>query len=289
MKRWIAALLIGAMVLCGSGCKEETKEEQKPKEMNLTVMTQNVRLDSQPGEVDVLYRSEALVELIEKYQPDIIGLQEFTPLWEFMMEDYIAESRYEIELEYRCGWAPEATAILYNAERLELLKTEHFWLSDTPKEESVSWDDTLPRICTRCDFKDKKTGVVFSHVNTHLGLTYTSQTKSGEQLNAYIKKELKGRPVFLTGDMNCTVGSDGYNNIIANNLLMDTSLFADEWGETTGTFNGFTGQPGSKVIDFIFATPEKINASYYSVLLDQPKDIIISDHYAVLAKCIVKN
>lgn len=287
MRRWIAALLAVVLLLCGSGCAEE--EPPKPKEIEVTVMTQNVRLDGMTGEVDVLYRSEALIELIKKYKPDIIGVQEYTQLWEFMMEDYIEESDYEIEMQYRCDWAPEATAILYNAKRFELLKTEHFWLSDTPKEESLSYDDTLPRIVTRCDFREKESGTVFTHINTHLGLTFTAQENSGKQLNEYIKKNLKDQPVFLTGDMNCTVGSGGYNNITADGLLMDTYLYADEWGETTGTFNGFTGEPGTNVIDYIFATPKWINPTYYSVLLDQPKDIIISDHYAVLAKCIVKN
>lgn len=282
MKRWIALLLVMVLLLGGSGCSKQ------PKEIEISIMSQNVRLSGQPGEVDALYRSEGLIEVIEKYQPDVLGVQEYTPLWEFVMEDFIAETDYEIELKYRQA-DDEATAIIYNAKRLELLYAEHFWLSDTPEEESLSYDDTLPRICTRCDFKDKETGVEFTHINTHFGLTSYAQESSGTQINTYIKENLEGRAVFLTGDMNCVVASGGYVNITADDLLVDSSYMAEEIGEDCGTFNGFQDGVFNGPIDYIFVTPELVEPLYYSVLLDKPGGIFISDHYAVFAKCIVKN
>ncbi len=282
MKRLFAILMIIAMgaALCGCG---------GPKVSEITIMSQNVRLDGVGDEVDVLYRAESFYELIKKYQPDLIGVQEYTPLWHYMMEDYLAESGYKIEMKYRCDWAEEATAVIYNAKRLELLHAEHFWLSDTPEEESLSYGDTLPRICTRCDFKDKETGAKFTHINTHFGLTATAQESSGTQINTYVKENLKGQPVFLTGDMNTQTGSLAYINITAEDLLYDSALIADEFGETCGTFNGFEDGVFSGPIDYVFITPDLIHADYYSVLLDKPNDIFISDHYAVLAKCTVKN
>lgn len=280
MKRYLLFLMAMILLVVGSGCA--------PKGAELTVMTQNVRHSNSSEDVDVLYRSEGLIALIEKYQPDVMGVQEYTPGWHLMMESFFEDSPYEIAMQYRSSADQEATGIIYNTDRLELLYEEYFWLSDTPKESSVSWDDQFARIVTRCDFKDKKSGVEFTHLNTHYGLTPTSQENSGSLIYRYIKENLKGKAVFLTGDINCDVGSFGYINTTAEDLLVDSFLLADSFGETCGTFNGFTGQAGTAVVDYIFITPERIVPSYYSVLTDQPDGVIISDHFAVMAKCTIK-
>ncbi|MBQ7095898.1 MAG: endonuclease/exonuclease/phosphatase family protein [Clostridia bacterium] len=280
MKKYFILLSAAVLLLCSCSCAK--------KEAEITIITQNVRQSGDSSDPDVLYRSEGLIALIEKYQPDVMGVQEYTPGWHLMMEPFYEESSYEIAMQYRSSASQEATGIIYNADRLELLYEEYFWLSDTPHEESKSWDDEFARIVTRCDFKDKKTGVNFTHLNTHYGLTFKSQENAGAQIYRYIKENLMGKAVFLTGDINCDVGSGGYINTTAEDLLVDSFLLADSFGETTGTFNGFTGEAGSAVIDYVFLTPEKILPSYYSVLTDQPDGVIISDHFAVMAKCTVK-
>ena len=280
MKKYFILLSAAVLLLCSCSCAK--------KEAEITIITQNVRQSGDSSDPDVLYRSEGLIALIEKYQPDVMGVQEYTPGWHLMMESFYEEGPYEIAMQYRSTSDQEATGIIYNAQRLERLYEEYFWLSDTPQEESKSWDDICARIVTRCDFKDKKTGVKFTHLNTHYGLTSISQENAGTQLHGYIKEKLAGRAVFLTGDMNCDVGSFGYINTTAEDLLVDSFLLAEEFGETCGTFNGFTGQAGTSVIDYVFVTPEKIMPSYYSVLTDQPDGVIISDHFAVMAKCKVK-
>ena len=42
----------------------------------------------------------------------------------------------------------EYSAIYYHNKKLNLLKTETFWLSETPKKPSIGWDAALNRIST---------------------------------------------------------------------------------------------------------------------------------------------
>ncbi len=279
MKRWVAwgmlLLLLGSM----SGCK-------RTKAFSLTAMTQNLRVDVNDGaENDVLYRSERFVKLVEQYQPDVVGMQEYTSGWDFMLSDFLESGKYKIVFQYRSETDQEATPVLYNAEKLELVDTQFFWLSDTPDTESPSWDDNNGkrcRIATQCTFRDRKTGIEFVHINTHLGLTALSQSNSGTLLNQRVRDTLAGKAVFVTGDFNCSEGSEGYNNTVADGVLNDSFYHADSFGNTGGTMNGYH-DGATATIDYIFVTP-KVSPTYYSVLTDKPDGGFISDHYAVLTQ-----
>ncbi len=278
----LLAVLLTA--LCG-GCKGD-------REMELTVMSQNLLVDSnEDDENNIFYRADRFIALLETYQPDIAGLQEFTPSWDALIYEYLEEKGYGIAMQYRSSSDREATPIIYNANRLELIEEKHFWLSDTPEEESPSWDDGDGRRCrivTTCVFEDKETGIRFAHLNTHFGLTAYSQENSGQMINEYVQEHYADMPVFVTGDFNTTEGSTPYNNIIANDVLFNSQYLAEEFGNVTGTFNGLEDGESSTVIDFIFVSAA-VTPVYYSVLTDKPDGKFVSDHYAVLTKNIIRS
>ena len=280
-KRMAAGLILLALLLTLCGCN-------RAQETSITVMSQNLRVDSSSDgeDNDVLYRSDRLIWLLEQYRPDVVGMQEYTSNWDFMLTDFLEESDYQIVFEYRAHGDQEATPILYNAKKLELESTEFFWLSETPEQESPSWDDGEGRRCriaTECVFKEKSTGIRFVHINTHFGLTTLSQSGGGALIHQRVKEKYADMPVFVTGDFNCQEGSEGYRNITEDGLLTDSFLLAEEFGNICGTFNGFKDDGGSAVIDFIFVT-EKVSPGYYSVLNEKPEGKFVSDHFAVLTR-----
>ena len=294
--RWIrimAILLVAISLLggCGEAPTEEKGEAPQVQEAPLTVMTQNLRIGADDGaENDIFLRCDRFIALLNQYQPDLIGLQEYTDEWDFMLADYMEQSPYEIIFEYRASGDREATPIMYNAEKLELISHKFWWLSATPEVESPSWDDDDGRRCrivTECVFKEKASGIEFVHINTHFGLTAQSQDESGSLLNRYIKEHYADQPLFLTGDFNMTEQTLSYDNLTAGGLLTNSFYLATEFGETCGTFNGFEEGNYNTVIDFIFVT-SKVDTSYYSVLTDKPEGLFVSDHFAVLTKNTIR-
>lgn len=288
---WLILLL---MVSFLGGCSEpaeEQAEKEQAQEAALSVMTQNLRVGANDGaENDIFLRCDRFTALVEQYKPDLIGLQEYTDEWDFMLMDYLEQSPYEIIFEYRASGDREATPIMYNADKLELISHKFFWLSDTPEVESPSWDDgdgKRCRIVTECVFKEKKSGVELVHINTHFGLTAYCQDESGSLLNRYIKENHADRPLFLTGDFNMTEGSQSYINLTADDLLTNSFYLATEYGDTGGTYNGFEEGSHSTVIDFVFVS-SKVDTSYYGVLTDKPEGLFVSDHFAVLTKNTVR-
>ena len=280
-KKWIkciAAFSAMVLALSLSGCGA-------PREMEISVMSQNVRYDNySDGEGnDIFYRSERFAQLLDEHQPDIAGLQEYTPTWDTMMYEYLEEKGYGIVLEYRSDLSKEASPIIYKTEKYELLESCFYWLSDTPEEPSLSWDDSCERIVTECIFKDKASGIKFVCINTHFGLTATSQINAAVQIHDRIEAQYGDMPVFLTGDFNIQEYTPTYLQLTENDLIFNSSLLAEEFGETCGTFNGFEEGRADGPIDFCFVT-RQVTPLYYSVLTDKPDGGFVSDHYAVFTK-----
>ena len=281
MKRILLLCMAVVIVLCCGSCG-------KPKQAEITLLSQNVRVSADGGDNDVFLRVDRLIWLLNKYQPDLAGFQEWDPSWDALMCDYLDEAGYGLVLQYR-GSDQEGTPIIYKKKKLELLSHKFFWLSDTPDVPSPSWDDnngTRNRIVTECVLKDKDSGVKFAHLNTHFGLTAYCQDESGALLNRYVKEHYTKMPVFLTGDFNTTEGSQAYENLVADGALINAFYMAEEFGDVGGTFNGF--EPGNigPTIDFTFIN-NKVNTVYYGVLYDQPEGKYVSDHFGVLTKSIL--
>lgn len=288
----IAILLMLMLTLPLSGCG-------KPKEFEISVLSQNLRVDSSSdGEENaVLLRSDRFLWLIDEYQPDLIGMQEFTPSWDFFLYSELEERGYGLVFKYRGPSSHEATPIAYKKDKLELLEEKYFWLSDTPEEASPSWDDgngKRCRIVTECIFKEKESGIEFAHLNTHYGLTDTSELNSSLLLHSWVEEKYADTPVILTGDFNMSETGVGYAPLLYGEvtaegepLFLNSRHAAAEKGADSGTYNGFKVKDNyTSIIDFVFVT-EQITPTYYSVLYDKPEGKFVSDHFGVLTRQIV--
>ena len=108
-------------------------------------------------------RAALNVKTLKRYNPDLIGLQEFEPEhWATYQQEL---SGYDHVIENENG---EGTAILWRAERFELLDQGFIDLpaSDLPHLTDLEDDNLLST--TWVKLRCRKSGIAFVYLNTHL-------------------------------------------------------------------------------------------------------------------------
>lgn len=253
---------------------------------DLKVMSFNIRLNVASDKENAwTERKQDVADLLNYYHPDYLGVQEALP--EQMKDikaglknyDYVGVGRDDGKEK------GEFSAIFYDTERLQVVKSGTFWLSETPEKPSRGWDAALNRICTYAIFKDKKSKKEFLALNLHFDhIGNVARVKSSELILKKIKEiNPKNLPVTLSGDFNLTDDSEPIK-ILSQNL--DDSFYHSKtkpYGPK-GTFTGFNVNETPKDrIDYIFVKGFKIKSQRH---INDRRDNLLypSDHFPVLAE-----
>lgn len=250
------------------------------------VMSYNIRLDyAGDGENAWPHRSQKVAHLIQKYNPDLVGLQE---VLHHQLEDllrnlpdytFVGVGRDDGKQQ------GEYSAILFRSGRFGLLENSTQWLSETPDVPgSKSWDAAITRIVTMARLYDKELKREFVIFNTHFDhIGQEARLASAAYMAGLvtgIRLRIENLPVIATGDFNCERTEPPYAALVVNGTLIDTKPPNDQ----TGTFCGFeVGVMECKAIDFIFHTKEWI-LRHYKVIEDNDGKYYPSDHLPVLAE-----
>ncbi|GLB52716.1 endonuclease [Neptunitalea chrysea] len=246
-------------------------------------MTYNIRYGNETdGENAWSKRKEALVDLINYYHPEVFGTQEGL---QYQL-DYIAQhSTYKYigvgRDDGKIGG--EYAAIFYDTTKVEVLKSNTFWLSPTPEKPSKGWDAALNRICTYGLFKNKKTNKQFYVFNAHFDHVGVQARAEAAKLMLKKLKEFNKNnvPAFVTGDFNLTPETMPIQ--IFSKELHDsyTHCTTKPYGPV-GTWNGynFMKQPVNR-IDYVFTT-SNMKVINYRVIADFYNFKYPSDHLPVL-------
>lgn len=256
--------------------------------LDLGVMSFNVRFANPLDGVNFWpNRKDLAVETIRESGADVIGLQE--ALHQQLVDlknalpgfDWVGVGRDDGK---NTG---EYSAILYNADRLEVEKSSTFWLSETPDKPGVKgWDAACPRVATWGIFRDRKSGERFFMINTHLDHRGEVAQLEGVKLIARELKELDpGLPMILTGDFNSVETSPVIREVLEQKsapLRLAKSLAPDQDFGGNSTFNGFGKSTGPQVIDFIFVS-DGVKVGKYRYLTKTKGDVFVSDHWPVFA------
>jgi len=249
----------------------------------IRVMTYNIRMDTpQDGMNAWPKRVEKVAALIQKYNPDVIGIQE--ALHHQLEELLIRLPGYShVGVGRDDGKEKgEYSAILFRNSRFGLLATTTHWLSETPEiPGSKSWDAAITRVVTVGRFFDRETKLTFSILNTHFDhIGMEARLRSASYIAGMvsdIRIGTKGFPVIVTGDFNAERDEATYSQL-ANDDLLDTKPANDP----TGTFCGFeVGKMNCRAIDYIFHTKEWVLKNYL-VIKDNDGKYYPSDHLPVL-------
>jgi endonuclease/exonuclease/phosphatase family metal-dependent hydrolase len=253
----------------------------------IRVVTFNIRVAVDEGINSWDNRKELVASIIETYRADIVGLQEAlkTQLEDLnkLLPDFawvgVGRDDGAEEGEY--------AAIFYNKKRFEVLEDSTFWLSETPDKPSIGWDAALKRVVTWAKLRDKITGKIFYHFNTHFDYKgVMARLESANLLNDRVAEVAGKTPAIVTGDFNFKSDFGGYKILTGGrkNYLFDTQKIAkvDSSGSNI-TYNRF-GQfleEGNK-IDYIFIK-NNIEVDKHKIIMDTFDGRYSSDHMPVLA------
>lgn len=176
---------------------EELSRALSRKQESIRVATFNMLFDLYDHKMEQQYRwpqrLPRIVDILLEMQPDILGVQELYPK---QLNDLIPYLENEYAFFARPCADGEMNGIFYRKERFELILSEVWYMTETPKVPSAA---TL----TMLQLKDRRTGKQFAVFNTHLA--FSNIEKRHFQVN-FICRQIaaiaKEKPVFLTGDLN---------------------------------------------------------------------------------------
>ena len=250
----------------------------------LTVLSYNIRYDNpNDGENQWKYRKERIASYIKEISPDIIGMQEVLESQLVFLDVSLKEFSYVGVGREDGKTKGEYSPILYNSNRLALLQTDTFWLSETPTVISVGWDAALERVCTYAQFEHKETGKKFWVFNTHFDhIGELARIQSAKLIHEKIKMlNLNNFPVIITGDFNLTPNTTPIK--ILQNAYIDVMQKTSTDTKNYGTFTGFNKlSTGEDRIDYIFQKGFKMLEATH-VWLKTNSGSWASDHHPVEA------
>jgi len=248
------------------------------------VMSYNIRYDNLNDGVNKWDdRKAELINMIRYYEPEIFGIQEGLINQLKYLDQHL--SNYS-----RIGVARddgkekgEFTAIYYNTEKISLVETSTFWLSETSNVPSIGWDASMERICTYGLFETSSSKQKILVFNTHFDhIGKKARIKSSKLILRKVN-ELNDTdyPALLMGDFNSEPNSKPIKKILKE--FDDGARFTKNgiYGPA-GTFTGFKeNKIATKRIDYIFT--KKLNVVNYRHIDDKRKNNrYLSDHLPVL-------
>ena len=258
-------------------------------------------------------RTNRFKTMVQTHEPDVLLCQEGTKAWiNFFQTDEYFTKNYTLLYKYRSESQSvlESTPVLYKTSKYTELDSGHFWLSETPNVESVSYEagEGHIRICTWVKLKDKSTGAVFYAYTAHVDTNGETPMKSMQQFYDLFNKAGKNEYCFVGGDFNFKYESAEYKMSIdweevmavqdvALNLADDGLCEVGEFkGSLTGGFSdGISPDPnvgGAGQLDHFFARHMSnmtfdyfaFDYTHYDNSANNVAAGYISDHYGLLAK-----
>ena len=251
----IIGLFIAIHILFGNTLVAQNSTLQESGNTALKMMTYNLKFASPTFEPSWEVRREMQIDMIRKYDPDIIGTQEGLKEQIDYLEDQLTD--YVVVGEGRKGGDDdEHMAIFYKLDKFRLRELQSFQLSNTP-EIIGSGPDVNHRMITWARLAminiapEDKSGPYpedyrghwentqeFYVFNTHYfngrrdSIARLSASKLIlERVNALNRfgAWTAERPVFLMGDFNCRPGSAPYKVLVGDKDSTDPDLLKNSF------------------------------------------------------------
>ncbi len=255
----------------------------------IDVMTYNIRYDN-PGDGINSWanRKEEVYDLLRKYDPDVIGVQEALHHQLTAITENLPGYRFIGVGRDDGKERGEYSAVLLKRDRFQILDQNTFWLSETPEVPgSKSWDAAITRVATWVKLKDLESGKEFLLLNTHFDhIGKTARKNSADLIKQKAEEIADGLPVIITGDFNFTREDEPYAVIMGEGglHLNDPAPVADP----PGTFCNFgVNAMPCRAIDYILHS-DHWESTGYNVITDNDGKNYPSDHLPVMTTLRMK-
>lgn len=249
----------------------------------LRVMTFNVRLlTDKDGVNNWDARRDLVVEMLRAEDADVIGTQE---LFKRQGDELVARlPQYAWFGEgRRGGHEDEHMGVFYRKDRLRVLDSGNFWLSDTPDVPgSRTWGNLYPRLVTWARFERIADEKKFKLYNTHLPYRdedEAARVRCAELIQARLNRLDQNEIVIVTGDFNTTPDSRVHATLTTN--LTDAWKAAPRRSGPEATFHGFTGK-AERRIDWVLSRGLKTKDA--KTVTTQSAGRYPSDHFPVIVE-----
>ncbi len=253
-----------------------------------SVMTFNIRYDNPKDNHNWWeHRKSSVLKIFEFYSPEVIGIQEGLNNQIKYIENNLIEYNY-IGVGRDDGKKKgEYAAIFYKKNKLKLISSETYWLSETPEMVSIGWDASMERIVTFGEFLNLKTQESLFIFNCHFDHRgEISRENSSKLILKLIKsKNIENKKIILMGDLNCLPNSKPIETL-KSKLEDSYDISIKKPYGPAGTSNGFDLDRLIKNrIDYIFT--KNIKVIEHRIIDDRrDNNLFISDHLPVMAKII---
>ncbi len=253
----------------------------------LGVMTFNIRTaNGQDGSNAWPNRQTLVVETIERFSPQVVGLQEaLNEQVEYLAAALPGYRWLGVDRGLNGGKGiSEYTPIFYRHAELSPIESGNFWLSSTPDRPSPG--RRVSRIVTWAKFHHLATGRHIYVFNTHLTLRRgQAQIDSAALIATRVAALPTGSAVVVTGDFNAIAETSDTWEVATGQGLEDAWVVADDRRGPALTSNGF-GPPrrGTESrIDWILVGGP-ISVRSVETVLHTRQGRYPSDHYPVMAR-----
>ena len=249
----------------------------------LRVMSFNIRLPAEADGPDRWERRKALIaRMVRAQDPDVIGAQE---LHKVQGDDLVRRlPQYAwFGRDRRGGHDDEHMGVFYRSDRLRVVESGDFWLSDTPDVPgSLTWGHLYPRMVTWALFERLADRRRFHLFNTHL--PYRDEDEGARERGARLIASRLSKlpadiPVIVTGDFNTTPDSRAHALLTAS--LRDAWDAAPQRTGPAATFHDFTGKPEHRIDWILFRGLQPVAVR---TVAEHDSGRYPSDHFPVVAE-----
>jgi endonuclease/exonuclease/phosphatase family metal-dependent hydrolase len=279
--------------------------------VRLTVTSYNIKFPDRNAPHSWEQRRPLMAEQLARLAPDVLAVQEayFHQVRE-LCEDLSGRdsSGRDSSPGRRFDWGGmgreggshgEFAAVLFDADLLEPVEYDHFWLSDTPAtvgSKTPSWGNFgNTRMATWVRFRtvapDPVTGVrrELLVLNTHLDESSERARQYGVELIAarLVRGFEAGLPVVVCGDFNTPAGGVVHASLLERGGLRDAWTEAAKDGSTGPELASYAGwgdpEPGGERIDWVLLGGP-VDVESISLDVHRDGDRWPSDHLPLTAR-----
>ncbi len=254
----------------------------EPQAQQVKVVSFNIHNNSNPrndGTNNWNRRAKAVIKMIDKEEPDIIGTQE-------ALLDQLSYIDRKFNRQYRRVGVSrdngitrgEHTAIYYDKNKYRVLSHKTRWLSESPQRVSYSWDATEKHTVTIIHLQHIESGKDFYYFNTQIEETGKTARKESLKLLAEMIRTTvpKGTPVILGGDMSSNIDNGEFG--ILEEIGMEVARNIATRTDYRNSYNAF-GEDGAGMNDHFFVRDLIINR--FRTLNKNYGVPYISNHYPI--------